>query len=104
MKKIVYIACLLALCGCQKGRTYFPKDIEPQHVEFVRFDNALLNVHEASVKEDVKVLYDEYPEFMPLWVEDILGIPSADTLYLEQQLPYYHQNHTLNNAPLMVLN
>ena len=89
MKKIVYIACLLALCACTKGRTYFPKDIEPQPVEFVRFDNALLNVHEASVKEDVKVLYDEYPEFMPLWVEDILGIPSSDTLYLEQQLPLF---------------
>ena len=27
--------------------------------------------------------------FMPLWVEDILGIPAEDTAYLEQQLPLF---------------
>lgn len=69
MKKYLFIACLMALTACQKGRTYFPKDIEAQQVEIVRFDKALLNVHEASVAQDIKVLYDEYPTFMPLWVE-----------------------------------
>ena len=90
MKRIIYIflACIF-LCGCHKGRTYFPKQLEPQQVEIVRFDKALMNVQEASVKEDIRVLYDEYPDFMPLWVEDILGIPSADTAYLEQQLPLF---------------
>lgn len=77
------------MTACQKGRTYFPKDLEAEHVELVRFDNALLNVHEATVAQDVKVLYDEYPAFMPLWVEDILGIPAADTAYLVQQLPQF---------------
>lgn len=79
----------LALTSCHKGRTYFPKDIEPQQLEIVRFDKALLNVHEATVKDDIRVLYDEYPEFMPLWVEDILGIPSTDTAFLEEQLPKF---------------
>lgn len=77
------------MTACQKGRTYFPKDIEPQEIEIVRFDNALMNVHEASVAHDIRVLYDEYPEFMPLWVEEILGIPSADTTYLEEALPAF---------------
>ena len=72
------------LTACHKGRTYFPKDLEPQRIELVRFDNALLNVHEATIAQDIRVLYEEYPVFMPLWVEDILGIPSEDTLYLEQ--------------------
>ena len=89
MKKYLFIACLMALTACQKGRTYFPKDIEAQQVEIVRFDKALLNVHEASVAQDIKVLYDEYPTFMPLWVEEILGIPAADTAYLEQALPEF---------------
>ena len=80
MKKLLYImvGCQL-LTGCQKGRTYFPKDITPQEVEIVRFDKALLNVHEATVKQDIEVLYDEYPEFMQDWVESVLGIPSSDT-------------------------
>lgn len=77
------------MTACQKGRTYFPKDIKAQEIEIVRFDNALMNVHEASVAHDIRVLYDEYPEFMPLWVEEILGIPSADTTYLEEALPAF---------------
>ena len=89
MKKYIYIACLVLLCGCDKGRTYFPKEMEPQQIEIVRFDNALLNVHEATVEQDIRVLYETYPVFMPLWVEDILGIPSEDTAYLEQQLPAF---------------
>lgn len=90
MKKFFwFIGCAVLLTACQKGRTYFPKDIEPQEIEIVRFDNALMNVHEASVAHDIRVLYDEFPVFMPLWVEDILGIPSADTAYLEQQLPQF---------------
>ena len=90
MKRILYIVlCAAMLMGCQHKRSYFPKDIEPQQVDIVRFDNALLNVHEASAAEDVKVLYDEFPIFMPLWVEDVLGIPSADTAYLVQQLPLF---------------
>ena len=63
--------------------------MEQQTVDIVRFDNALLNVHEASVAQDIRVLYDEFPVFMPLWVEDILVIPSADTAYLEQALPEF---------------
>ncbi len=77
------------MTACQKGRTYFPKDIEPQEIEIVRFDNALMNVHEATVAQDIRVLYEEYPVFMPVWVEDILGIPSADTMYLEEALPAF---------------
>ena len=90
MKKIIYIllSCLV-LTGCQKGRTYWPKDIATQEVEIVRFDNALLNVHEATVKQDIQVLYDEYPEFMQDWVESVLGIPSYDTAYLAEVLPQF---------------
>lgn len=89
MKKIIYILLGMMLMSCQKGRTYFPKDLPPQEIDIVRFDKALMNVSEASVGADIRVLYDEYPVFMPLWVEDILGIPSADTAYLAQQLPLF---------------
>lgn len=94
MKRIFYslLACVCLFTGCNKGRTYFPKNIEPETIEIVRFDKALMNVQRDNVqgtKEDIKVLYDEYPAFMPLWVEDILGIPSEDTTYLVQQLPAF---------------
>ena len=82
MKKLIFIVCVLALTACHKGRSYIPKDLPPQEMEMVRFDNAILNVNEATVAEDIRVLYNEYPVFMPLWVEDILGIPSSDTAFL----------------------
>ena len=93
MKKIFIVHyslfILLALASCHRAKSCFPQDLEPQSVDMVRFDNALLNVHEATVAQDIRVLYDEYPLFMPVWVEDILGIPSADTAYLEQALPAF---------------
>lgn len=93
VKKIVYIVlCLSVLTGCQHKRRYFPKNLEPQPIEIVRFDKAIMNVQGDNgqcTKGNIEVLYDLYPEFMPLWVEDILGIPSADTAYLAQQLPLF---------------
>jgi hypothetical protein len=86
--------CVLLLAGCRHKRSYFPQDPEPQPVDIVRFDRALMNVHEATVAQDVRVLYDEYPEFMPVWVDEILGIPSADTAYLEQALPQFLNDTT----------
>ena len=91
-QKYILIACLVLFTACQKGRTYFPKDLEPQDIEIVRFDRVLMNVHTGdaqSTKEDIHALYDEYPVFMPLWVEDILGIPAADTGFLAQALPAF---------------
>ncbi|MBQ8704880.1 MAG: hypothetical protein IJ548_01085 [Paludibacteraceae bacterium] len=85
---------LLAFTACHRGRTYFPSDMAPQEVEIVRFDNALLNVHDSTVAQDIRVLYDEFPLFMPMWVEDILGIPTADTAFLEQALPQFLNDTT----------
>lgn len=90
MKNKIHIVLILcALVACTPKRTYFPKDLAPQHVELVRFDRALLNVNAASALQDIRILYDEYPQFMPVFVEDILGIPTADTAFLAQQLPAF---------------
>ena len=90
MRKIIYILLfILALTACHNKRQYFPEEIEPQTIDLVRFDNALMNVQQETVEEDIRILYDEYPVFMPLWVEDILGIPPTDTALLIQQLPQF---------------
>ena len=92
-----YILGFLAVCAftvtsCHHGRSYFPKNVPPQEIDLVRFDNALMNVQSKDVqgtKADIRVLYDEFPVFMPLWVEDILGIPVSDTSYLAEALPAF---------------
>ena len=90
MKKLTLILLFLSLLvSCTTKRRYFPKDLEPQHIELVRFDRALLNVDSLSVLQDIRILYHDYPVFMPFFVEEILGLPTADTLYLAQQLPAF---------------
>ena len=87
-KRLLYIL-LVMLTACNPSRRYFPKELEPQPVEIVRFDRALMNVRAESAMEDVRVLYHEFPYFMPYFVENILGVPAYDTAYLAQQLPLF---------------
>lgn len=85
----IIIACTLALTACDRSRQYFPKDLPPVQIDIVRFDSALLALQSETVQQDVRQLYQDYPAFMPVFVEDILGIPSSDTSYLCQQIPAF---------------
>ena len=90
MKRSLWTIGLVALLtACQQGRQYWSAQTEPQQMEIVRFDKALLDVQAQTVEQDIRNLYANYPEFMPLWVENILGIPSQDTAFLAQQLPLF---------------
>ena len=85
------IIILFALTGCSKKQSYFPaeKEMERQTVTVVRFDSALLAVDTTQIGTEIRKLYAEYPYFMPTYVEDILGIATTDTAYLEQALPQF---------------
>ena len=84
---ILFIA--LSLTACTKSRTYFPKNLEPQPVEIVRFDNALLNINAQTALQDIRLIANEYPTFFPFFVENILGISANDTAFLVEQLPRF---------------
>lgn len=85
---IVSLLCC-TLTGCHRGRDYFPRDLEPVSVPIIRFDSALLSVRPDSITQDVRRLYADYEEFMPLFVEGVLGISSTDTAYLCAELPRF---------------
>lgn len=93
MKKIfIILISSVVLSACHSHRTYFPSDEKLPKVELhiIRFDSALLAMDDtATIYNDVQALYQSYPVFMPVWVEDIIGIPTYDTAYLCQQLPLY---------------
>ena len=90
MKKVILLTSsvllLTIMAGCDGKRSYFPPKLPPEPVEIVRFDNALMNVREESATEDIRLLYEEYPDFMPVFTENIIGIPASDTAYLASQL------------------
>lgn len=90
MKRIAFLLLLcLVLAGCQRRRAYFPaaKEMTAQHVEVVRFDSALLA--DGQTAEGIRRLFANYPTFMPLFTEDILGIAASDTTYLQEALPQF---------------
>lgn len=87
--KVLLFACLPLLWSCKAGRTFFPKDIPAAQVSVVRFDSALLHLDTLHIAEGVRKLYADYPSFMPVFCEDILGIYSTDTAYLQEALPKF---------------
>lgn len=89
IKAIVCTVCILC-CGCStEGRDYFEGKVPEVRVPIVRFDNELLSITEENVAEKVRELYATYPIFMRAYVEDMLGILTRDTAYLEEQLPQF---------------
>lgn len=85
-KELVIILILGMLVGCSGKRQYFPNDIEGVEVEIVRFDTALLAVRTDA---DILRLYEEFPDFMIFYSEDILGIDANDTSFMLEALPAY---------------
>ena len=98
----LFVIILTSLFGCKHKRTYFPQ-LEPVDVRLIRFDSALLHIsivptdtlkdsliaHQDFINQDIRRLYNEYPTFMPTFVEDILGFSSADTSMLQTALISY---------------
>lgn len=90
MRKYIGILFVFgALLSCQPKERFFPEQIEKVDVSLQRFDNALMQVDANSVREDVRGLYQQFPAFMPIFMEDILGISRMDTDYLCTALPAF---------------
>ena len=100
MKHFSYIFILLALLYSCRGESskYFPKNTPASSVNIIRFDQALLQLKavedSAALRTSVRKMYKHYPEFMPFWVEDILGIPAEDTTYLCTVIPQFLKDTT----------
>ena len=95
--KCICLALLLlgALAGCKNDSQYFSQEMEEVKVDVVRFDSALLSVRVDSVAQDVQRLYADYEEFMPTFVDNVLGIESSDTAYLCEVLPQFLMDTTM---------
>ena len=75
--------------SCQHGRQYYPRQMAEREVRIVRFDSALLSIRADQAVEDVRRLYADYPEFMPEYVGQALGVNAMDTDYLAEALPLF---------------
>ncbi|MBQ1874935.1 MAG: hypothetical protein II144_04525 [Paludibacteraceae bacterium] len=82
MRKI-YIGILIAMicAGCQSKRDLFENaQMTPQTVKIIRFDSAFVGLDTTQMSESVDKLYKEYPDFMPYFTSDLLGLENKDSL------------------------
>ena len=98
MRKSIYILLAIVLCACQGEREFFPKNMEMVDVEVVRFDSALLSVRPDSAETDIKRLYADYEEFMPIYVEEVLGLNTEDTTELSRLYANFLTDTTMGFA------
>ncbi len=89
-KSVLFITiCVLALTSCKKGRTYFPDDIKAVQLEIVRFDSAFIHADTTRMRQEIALWSKQYPDFMPIFTEDILGFDASDTDNLAQVIPQF---------------
>ena len=98
MARYSWIILAILLVGCQGGRHDFPNDMEKVEIDVVRFDTALLHVRTDSTYTDLSRLYKEYPRFMPMYVEDILGLDCTDTALLSELYADFLQDTVMGFA------
>lgn len=98
MARYSWIILAILLVGCQGGRHDFPNDMEKVEIDVVRFDTALLHVRTDSAYTDLSRLYEEYPRFMPMYVEDILGLDCTDTALLSKLYADFLQDTVMGFA------
>ncbi len=89
MRKYIVFLMPLLLAACQHQRTYFPRQVDCPEVHLIRFDSALLHAPDNDMTGHVRRLYADYPDFMPVFVEYILGFSARDTSALVQALPQF---------------
>lgn len=99
----LWIVVFILFCSCGNRYRYIPKNIERINVNIFRFDSAQLAVRTDSAYNDICKLYANYQEFMPMFVEGILGVPSEDTTYFSQLYVEFLTDTTIGVAQTNIL-
>ena len=89
IRAILLLFIGLLLIACQPSSRYYPRTMPERQVQIIRFDTALLAIRTDHAGEDVRRLYAAYPDFMPVFVEQALGVAATDTDYLADALPLF---------------
>ncbi len=89
LASISLLACLLLNSCAYSGRKYYSKEIAAEPITIQRFDLDFINADTTNTAAAVRALYEKYPEFMPVFMENILGIPAHDTAYITATIPHF---------------
>lgn len=68
-----------ASCTKQQRFTDIDQHTQLQEINIHRFDLQLANLDTNNLQQEVIKLYQDYPDFMTFFVEDLLEVPTQDT-------------------------
>lgn len=83
---LVGITLLFGACAKQQRFTDIDQHTQPVNIHINRFDVDLATLDTTNLIEGVKKLYSDYPNFMPLFAEDVLESYPNDTNYVTSLL------------------
>lgn len=76
---ITFLFVILA-SSCTNNKRFEIKNSEAEKpLQIIRFDSLLINADTTNLFATVKKFYADYPEFMPYYAEQIMGVNPSDT-------------------------
>ena len=91
MRNILKFQILLLIIGisfvsCQKKDRFGIKTDNKIEVKFKRFDLDIINADTSDIKSEVQKLYIKYPDFMSVYVSEVIGEKPSDTIKVQKLL------------------
>lgn len=109
MKRNFYIAIVLlsvlAWPSCKKSSRFseVPERKDSLKIEIRRFDRDLIQLDTRHADQSVRNLYRKYPDFLPFFLSEALGIDPADTTKVSQLLCKFVTDKTFSTVNADVL-
>lgn len=80
---ILFVLTLLfGSCAKQQRFTDIDQHTQPIHINIQRFDVDMATLDTSDLQNGIEQLYKKYPQFMPIFVEDVLESYPNDTAYI----------------------
>jgi len=92
--KIAIITLLMVILAisCSNNKRFEIKNSETEVLQLIRFDSLLLHADTSDLSNEVKRFYRDYPEFMPYFAEQIMGVNPTDTLEVVRLIKAFRTN------------
>ena len=86
-KNIIHVLILVfIITSCQNNDRYGIGTSKKIEVRIHRFDKAVIGIDTSNIEREVRNLYDNYPDFMPVYISEIIDENPSDTLNAQTQL------------------
>lgn len=96
---ILPLILLLSISGCKNNKRFkVDTGNEVVHVKINRFDSAFIALDHSNALKSTKELYRQYPQFMDVFVSDVLREDPKDSVKVSQAITDFLTDTTFSNV------